>query len=207
MCEASDRLLWAESLINADPYLSRFNVYPTALGSRPHLSSAGRNGICVTGMLLLEQALLAYPIDLVRHVLEIAQALQLNGFQEDMIFTCKSKGPFLYGFNSSTRTMVSVNVFEPLPVSFDIDFVKAVNDRRLERVQAFWGRFFDKERLEDFPELEEISAEQLHQRYPVPYRRGFSDDQRFSDNPILEVPKTYEELNRLFPDVYLNERA
>jgi hypothetical protein len=203
---SDNRLSRAESLINADSYLSRYNVYPAALGIRSHLPSAGRKGQCLTGMLLLEKALLAYPVDLVRHVLEIAQRLQSNGFKEDMVFTCKCKGPFPYGYNSSTRTMVSINVEEPISEDFDTDFVRAVNDRRLVNVQAFWGRFFDKERLEDFPELEELSHDELHKKYRVPYRRGFFDDARFAANPHLEIPKTYEELERLFPDPYVDQQ-
>jgi hypothetical protein len=193
----------AESLVNEDAYLSRFNVYPAGFMIGPHVPGANRAGQCIRGGLVLEKALLTYPIELVRHVLEIAQRLQSNGFKEDMVFTCKCKGPFLYGYNMSTRTMVSVNVFESLPLSFDISFVKAVNDRRLENIQAFWGRFFDKERLDDFPELEEVPSEELHARYRVPYRRGFFDDARFAANPHLEIPKTYEELERLFPDPYV----
>jgi hypothetical protein len=196
----------AESLVNEDAYLSRFNVYPAGFMIGPHVPGANRAGQCIRGGLVLEKALLTYPIELVRHVLEIAQRLQSRGFKEDMVFTCKCKGPFPYGYNSSTRTMVSVNVEEPISEDFDTDFVRAVNDRRLVNVQAFWGRFFDKERLEDFPELEELSHDELHKKYRVPYRRGFFDDARFAANPHLEIPKTYEELERLFPDPYVDQQ-
>ena len=99
--------------------------------------------------------------------------------------------------------MTEVNVFGRIPKSFDAEYVKSVIGKRVEEVKCFWPRYFDKERLENFPELEDLAHNDLHSRFRVPYRRGFNDDLRFDKNPQLEIPKTYEELERLFPEPFL----
>lgn len=196
-------LEWAETHLNSDHEFNRFNVYPAAVSRCNFNPRTNRPSIMV--MLLLTKDFLPYPTELVSHVLRVALFLQFNGCTEDILFTCKSKGPFSHGFDMSTRTMIQVNVFSQIPKNFDAEYVKLVIGKHVETVQCFWPRYFDKERLEDFPELEDLAHNDLHSRFRVPYRRGFNDDLRFDKNPNLEIPKTYEELERLFPAPFSDE--
>ncbi len=190
----------AEAYINSNIEFAKFNVLPATVSIWDPNPRTGRKSL-VVGLLLVSE-LRAYPNDLVAHILRITLWLQATGCADDILFTCKSKGPFSHGYEMSTRTMIQVNIFSQIPEKFDVEYVKSVIGKQVESVQCFWPRYFDKERLEDFPELEDITHAELHDRYRVPYRRGFNDDLRFDKNPQLEIPKTYEELERLFPQPF-----
>jgi hypothetical protein len=198
-------LKWATSYLNSDPALSKYNVFPATVSLWDPNPRTGRKSIHV--VLLLEKQLLAYPVELVGHILRIALSLQNHGHADDILIDCKALGPFTYGYQKSTRGTIGAEFMRPIPQEFDAVFVQAVIDNKIEGLRIYWARYFDKERIEDFPELDGIPADELHKKCLVPYRRGFNDDSRFAENPQLDIPKTFEELQRLFPDPYMQSIA